>query len=231
MLDFIAPVLLFIAFLLLLLVTLSVPIIKTIYLFGLSVNVSSSLFKSGGSGSVSYGVFGYCLSSLNYEVVGIKGTAEAAECSKRHLGYTFDSTVANALHLSGLENLITRTTTAALVMIPLACAFTFVTFCLSLFMLRLGRNGTNRLPSLLTLGSGSLAALFATIAFLIDVILVGVVKHRVHNDTDGDVTLSWGNAVWMTLGAVIAILLAMLGACSGIIKGKRTNSLRKTVTV
>lgn len=70
-----------------------------------------------------------------------------------------------------------------------------MTFLLSLFMLHRGSNGTARLPSLITLGFGILAALFTTIVFLIDVILVAVVRNHVKNDTDNDVTLNWGNAV------------------------------------
>ncbi|KAF9069908.1 actin cortical patch SUR7/pH-response regulator pali [Rhodocollybia butyracea] len=207
--------LLFIAFLLLLLVTLSVPIIKTIYLFILSANVSSLLESA--SGSVKFGVFGYCTTGVNIGGI-FSDSVSSAECSKAHLGYTFDSTVASALHLNSNElvNVISKTTTAALVLHPIACALTFMTFLLSLFMLHRGSNGTARLPSLITLGFGILAALFTTIVFLIDVILVAVVRNHVKNDTDNDVTLNWGNAVWMALGATIALWLAMVGACGGV---------------
>lgn len=65
MLAIVTPVLLFISFLLLLLVTLSVPIARTIYLFDIIANVGSSLLSSGASGSVKFGVFGYCLSGVD----------------------------------------------------------------------------------------------------------------------------------------------------------------------
>jgi hypothetical protein len=57
-----APFLLFSAFVLLLLVTLSAPIIDPIYLFRLSADVGGS--SAGGSGSVQFGVFGYCVSAI-----------------------------------------------------------------------------------------------------------------------------------------------------------------------
>jgi hypothetical protein len=60
-----ATVLLFIAFLLLLLVSVSVPVTKTIYLFKLLANVGSGLLKSGVSGSVKFGVWGYCFSGVD----------------------------------------------------------------------------------------------------------------------------------------------------------------------
>jgi hypothetical protein len=223
-----APLLIFIAFLLLLLVSLSVPIVKSIYLFRLSANVSSSLLDSGASGSVNFGVWGYCISAIKVAVLGIDRSS-SAECSKRHLGYTFDSTVANALHADAVENLISRTTTAALVLHPIACVLTFLTLLISLFILRRGSNGTSRIPSLLTVGVGSLATFFTTLVFLIDVILVAVVRKRVRNATDGDLDLVWGNAVWMTLAAAIALWCSMIGACCGVFAcGRRRTTKTST---
>lgn len=77
----------------------------------------------------------------------------------------------------------------------LACGLTFLAFLVSLFMLRRGANGTARLPSFLTLGIVLLAAFITTITFLIDVIVVAVVRTRVHKDTDGALQMNWGNAV------------------------------------
>lgn len=79
--------------------------------------------------------------------------------------------------------------------LTIACAFTFLAFLISLFILRRGSNGTSRLPSLITLGVGLTAAILTTIVFLIDVIFVAIVRKRVHDKTDGDLTLNWGNAV------------------------------------
>lgn len=69
MFAFIAPVLIFAAFILLLLVSLSVPIIKTIYLFRLSANVGASVFDTSASGTARFGVWGYCLSAVNVSLV------------------------------------------------------------------------------------------------------------------------------------------------------------------
>lgn len=59
----ITPFLLFAAFVLLLLVTLSAPIIDVIYLFRLGVD-TSSLPGSDASAQVQFGVFGYCVSQV-----------------------------------------------------------------------------------------------------------------------------------------------------------------------
>ncbi|KAJ4488107.1 pali-domain-containing protein [Lentinula aciculospora] len=207
--------LLFIAFLLLLLATLSVPIIKNIYLFTLTTNVSS--FIESASDNVKFGVWGYCISGVNVGGI-ISGSVIAAECSKVHLGYSLDSTVASALSIGSneLANVVSETTTAALVLHPIACAMTFLTLFVSLFMLRRGSNGTARLPSLMTLGAGILATLLTTVVFLIDVIVVAVVRDHVKDNTNGIVTLDWGNAGWMTLGATIALWLSMVITCGGV---------------
>ncbi|KAF8969969.1 actin cortical patch SUR7/pH-response regulator pali [Flammula alnicola] len=210
------PFLVFAAFVLLLLVSLSAPIIKPIYLFRLSGNVSSSLLKSGASGSVNFGVWGYCISGINVAVVGVNRQTDG-QCSKTHLGYTFDSTVANALNANGLENIISRTTTSVLVLHPVTAGLAFLTLLISLFILRRGSNGTSRFPSLITMGLGSFTAFLTTVVFLIDVILVAVVRKRVRDATDGRITMVWGNAVWMTLGAAVALWLSTFGACCGIL--------------
>jgi len=214
------PVFLFLAFLLLLLVTLSVPIIKTIFLFRLTTDASSGLLDSSASASVTFGVWGYCTSGIDVSIVGIDHDT-AAKCSKAHLGYTFDSTVANALHVSGFENLISKTLTGVLALHPVVVALTFVTLLISLFMLRRGTNGTSRLPSLFALIIGLVTAILTTVVFLIDVVLVAVVRKHVHNETHGVLTLTWGNAVWMTLVAAILLWIANVGACAGVCGGNR----------
>jgi len=217
------PLLIFIAFLLLLLVSLSVPVIKSIYLFKLSVNASSSLFNSSAAGSARFGVWGYCISSLDVSVIGIDHDT-AAQCSKAKLGYTFDSAVSSALHVSGLENAISHTLTAVLVLHPIACGLTFLALLTSLFIVRRhyqtryqsDYTQVSRIASLLTLGTGLIAALLTTIVFLIDVILVAIVRSHVNGAVHGDLSFNWGNAVWMALGATIALWIALVGACAGL---------------
>jgi len=94
-----------------------------------------------------------------------------------------------------------------------ACVLTFLTLLVSVFTFR---QAASRLTYLITLGVGILAALFTTIVFLIDVILVAVVRNHVNDQTDGDLTLNWGNAVWMCLGATIALWLALTATCTGV---------------
>jgi len=213
----IAPALTFIAFLLLLLVSLSAPIIKSIYLLSLAVNVNSSLLDSGANASVRVGVWGYCVSSINISTFG-HDSSTAAQCSKPHLGYKIDQTIAKALNIDELTTFVSRTLTAALVLHPVACGLAFLALLTSLGMIRRSPNGVSRLFSIFTVGTGFLAALITTVIFIIDIALVAIARNKLNDDDDisGDLNFTWGNAVWMTLGATIALWVAVVGACIGI---------------
>jgi len=214
--------LLFSAFLLLLLVSLSVPIIKDIFIFRLYANVSAGIFNASATGNVRFGVWGYCISAINVSVAGISQDTSSEQCSKPKLGYDFDDNVKRALNVSGVNSsAISRALAAVLVLHPIACGLTFLAFLTSLFILRWRGGGSSRVASIFTLVIGLIAALLTTVVFLIDVIMVAVVRNRIRDETDGDVTGTWGNGVWMTLGATVALWAALVGACVGFIRGPR----------
>ncbi|KAI0636834.1 hypothetical protein C8Q77DRAFT_527199 [Trametes polyzona] len=204
MLAAVTPFFLFVAFLLLLLVSLSLPIIKSIFLFQLTANSAASILDSSASGQARFGVWGYCTSTITVEVIGVDHET-AGQCSSPHLGYQFDSTVANALHVSGFSDTISRTLSAVLVLHPIACALAFLALLASLFI-----------------------TMIATIIFLLDVIFVAVVRNKINDESHGVLKAGWGNAVWMTLGATIALWGAIVSDCAGLCGfGRRYG--RKTV--
>jgi hypothetical protein len=228
MIALIAPILLFISFLILLLVSLSLPIIKTIYLFRLTADVTESVTGANARGDATFGVWGYCTGTATLSAFGFDAS-QAGECTKPHLGYTFDNVVAQALGVDDDFDAINKALTAVLVLHPIVCALTFVTLVVSLFILRRGTNGLSaRLPSLITLGFGVITAILTTVVFLVDVIFVAVVRSSVHRLSEGNLTLVWGNAVWMTLGATISTWLAICGACGGVVIGRRRSRTANT---
>ena len=103
------------ALIMLLLITLSVPIIKPIYLFRLVARDSIAVVGGNATVTATFGVWGYCISPLQaswvislflndlvisaLRIVSVLGvsTQTSEECSRMKLGYTFDSTVVNAL--------------------------------------------------------------------------------------------------------------------------------------
>jgi hypothetical protein len=158
-------------------------------------------------------------------------------CSPKHLGYNIDPTVANLLyallrvqlsqsltpayrHITAYRNLIDHGLTVVLVLHPIACGLALLTLLLSLLMAR-PTSGTTRFSALMTTLAALISAILTTVIFIIDVVLVAVVNKRVKDETHGAVGLGWGNGVWMVLGAMIALWLALLGATCGIFQLRR----------
>jgi hypothetical protein len=75
--ELLIPLVCFVPFLFLLLVSISVPTVKTIYLISIYTTGTPSL-------RINFGVWGYCIPSEAY-------------CSPAHLGWTFDGKVASYL--------------------------------------------------------------------------------------------------------------------------------------
>jgi uncharacterized membrane protein YozB (DUF420 family) len=115
--------------------------------------------------------------------------------------------------VSGLENLFSRTITLVLILHPigtshastspspftylyyLACVLTFIALIISISNIWRRKKLSGRLPYLISLGAILLAAFITTIAFLVDVTFVAVIRKKLSNDTDGDLSLNYGNAV------------------------------------
>ncbi|CCL98432.1 uncharacterized protein FIBRA_00429 [Fibroporia radiculosa] len=202
MLAALTSLLLLAAFILLLLVSLSVPIIKSIFLFHLTAHPASSVSGVSPSGNAWFGVWGYCVSPVDVSILGTNiGTT--AQCSSPQLGYDLNNSILSALQVSGINlssGTISRAVTALLVLHPIACGLAFLTWVISLFMIRRRPDGgISRSASICTLTIGFLSMLVTTVAFLADVIFVAVVRDRVQNESNGILTLTWGNAVRVIL--------------------------------
>ncbi|KAG9226397.1 hypothetical protein CCMSSC00406_0003276 [Pleurotus cornucopiae] len=230
---FVAPVFLLIAFILLLLVSVSVPVVYTINLFGIGVNTGGRFANAGVNGYVTFGVWGYCIDRMNMQFGGFN-RGLYGDCSHPGVGYYFDPWVANALRVNPFyfENTISHSVTSALVMHVLAAILTFFTMAISVFMVvKRGSAGTARAPSLCTLILGVLAGLFTTVCFLIDVIFVAVVRDRIRDLSNDVLYVEYGNGVWMTLVAAILIWIGMVGACCGIFSCGGSRRFRKSQPV
>ncbi|KZS99063.1 hypothetical protein SISNIDRAFT_10670 [Sistotremastrum niveocremeum HHB9708] len=207
----IGALLVFAAFLLLLLVSLSTPIAKSIDLFSLHATVASSVLGSGIRAVATFGVWGYCTSTTE-SVVGVQRTS-GRKCTKPHLGYDFSNDVASIFDLENDQSAINHAITAALVLHPIACALAFLAL---LFALARLRSPAHRLLHVAALVLVVLAALLATVVFLIDVIFVALARSKLKTVSHGDLIVSYGNAVWMALGAAIALWVASVAICAGL---------------
>jgi len=211
----------FLATLLLLLVSLSVPLIKSIALFDLSISYrSGSVINTAVNAVVQFGVWGYCHSAIDVSVFGT-GTQARPSCSAPKLGYRFDSAAARALQLDDLTNIVSKALTAALVLHPIACGLAFLCWAITLFALfrrwrhfRINgteRDGRSRFTSIISFAIILPAALLTTIVFILDVVLVAVARNKIRDalDDNRSVQLTWDSAVWLTLVAALALWFAL----------------------
>ncbi|KAI0748263.1 pali-domain-containing protein [Daedaleopsis nitida] len=227
MLSKIASLFFLVSFLLLLLVSLSTPIIKSIYLFQLSAQASSSLFNSQASAAVRFGVWGYCSSGTDVQVLGSDHTT-AGQCSKPHLGYTFDQNVAQALHVDDLTDAISATLSAALVLHLVDCILTFIAFVSSLFVRKWRPaaftyrvNSYSRPWLLATLIVAFIAAILTTVAFIVDLVFSSIVQNKISDEARGILHVSRGNAVSMTIAAAVLLWVAIVLSFMDIFVGRR----------
>jgi hypothetical protein len=211
----------FLATLLLLLVSLSVPIIKSIALFDLSISYrNGSVINSAINAVVQFGVWGYCHSAIEVSVFGT-GAQAGASCSAPKLGYQFDSAAARALQLDDLTHIVSKTLTAALVLHPVACVLAFLCLVVTVFALfrrwrhfRINgteRDGRSRFTSIISFAIILPAALLTTIIFILDVVLVAVARNKIRDalNDNRSVHLTWDSAVWLTLVAALALWFAL----------------------
>ncbi|KAJ1309837.1 hypothetical protein OPQ81_006602 [Rhizoctonia solani] len=214
--GFIVPFLVFAGFLLLLLVSLSIPIIKTISVLKLAANLQAGFTNTGISGGVKFGLWGYCVSEITASVIGIN-RSRPAYCSRTRLGYDVDSQLLQLLGLDNLGDIFSRGLTFILVLHPIACGLAFLALVFALMLLF----RPARLASAMALIFSVLAAIVATVAFAIDIAVISIAKNKVSNATDGNLKVTYGAVPWMTLGAMIALWAATVGACCGIFVGGR----------
>jgi len=219
MFRFVTPFLLFVSWLLSLLVSLSVPITHTIYLWDLKIHDSTSILhitSADVTGDVKFGLWGYCISQIKGSILGFSDST-SAECSRASLGLHVDPTLAQVLNIKSFENSINKTLTSVLALHPVTCGLTFLALLTALY----AAWRPSRRWSFITLLLAGIAALIGTIVFFIDIAVVALSEKHLKNATDNILDITWGNAVWMSLGAIIGLWAACVGssfaicACGG----------------
>jgi len=225
LLRLLTPFFWFCTFLLLLLVSLSTPVIPQIFLLSASADISGTVLGvTAGSAqeTVDFGVWGWCAGEATYTLLGETHDLVAAQCSARHLGYTLDPTVQEILQIENEEQnaqLVLTSITTALVLHPIACGLAWLAWMLSLFYSFRPQPGCFSLC--LVLPAASTAGTITTVIFIVDVVFVAVVRSKVWDASNGDVSVSFGNAVWMVLGAMISAWIAMALTVAGVCCGER----------
>ncbi|KAF8514638.1 actin cortical patch SUR7/pH-response regulator pali [Hysterangium stoloniferum] len=191
----------FIVFLLLLLVSLSLPILKTLYLAQLKTTPSVSQPPTSIATELRFGIWGFCAASaLNKPTF----FTNDGKCSPTALGYDIDPAVLALTGQAALAGRVVQILTGILVLHPIACG-------LSLIALLLAIGGIwKRWSSILGLITAIVSALLTTIVLVIDYVLIGEVRSNVGPLSGLDVEVSYGNCVWLVLVAAILLWVGIV---------------------
>ncbi|EJD53075.1 hypothetical protein AURDEDRAFT_180656 [Auricularia subglabra TFB-10046 SS5] len=205
----------FVAWLLLLLAIVSTPINNHFYIAQVDAHAQAGL---GGislgkvDGSVRFGVYGYCISTIHASGFGLSHDV-AGECSERKLGYSFDSKVLDALHIGDLEDDVSTSITFGLSthLVGMSSAVLSFVALLGAIWTAVNPKDSVSVPVkfFATCIAGGLASLFALIAFVFDAVFTGAAR-RILRKVSDSVSVRAGNAVWMTLSAMLLLIIATI---------------------
>ncbi|KAK7693631.1 hypothetical protein QCA50_003200 [Cerrena zonata] len=221
------PLFLFIAFILLLVVSLSAPILGHLPLFVVKFLLDSQTGGGGVSGFAWFGLTGYCLRVDHFNETGVLGDDHFAVCPSKGVGYTMSGTYLSTAIKEGSRGIDIPTfegpvlhgpLSMSLILIPIACALAFLAFILSLLMIKPIEMNIRR-ARLATIWMTAIVAIVTTAATIMAFVLVGIVLTSMPLGVD--VRLFYGDASWMMLGATIASYCAVISAWATIYGFKR----------
>jgi hypothetical protein len=214
-------------FILLLLVTLSVPIIKSIHLLVIDVGTT-------GVRAATVGVFGACyegfktglvyfprpytpLSMLISRIAGI-GISSNGRCTSPSVGFNLDTQLLGEFSRTRAGNVIIKSLVGSLVINAIAAGlaglsaiFALLAYFCSSRAMEIVRFATPISRSVkadiqLTFITLLLSALMAWLVWFLDLALVLVARKRINDYSNGALTGHIGNAVWMGLAAAVGIV-------------------------
>ncbi|RPD57782.1 hypothetical protein L226DRAFT_163462 [Lentinus tigrinus ALCF2SS1-7] len=183
---------LFASFILFLLVGLSLPLIKNIYLFELEFATRPDQPVTSVATSLRFGVWGVCATSdLN-----------TSECFTM-LGYTIPEDILNLTGYPALVDDVADGVTAVLVLHLVAAGLAFVGVFSSLFL-------ESNAMCILSLVTSIFTVLVGLVVFGIDLAVILVGKERVGPLTDFNYSANWGPALWLVLVGVVLSFIGMI---------------------
>ncbi|CCL99227.1 uncharacterized protein FIBRA_01242 [Fibroporia radiculosa] len=187
-------VLLFISFLLYLLVALSTPIIKSIFLFEIKFNEEDGDVASGVATNLQFGVWGLCAYSVlpGFEY-----------CYGPRLGYTIPESILSLTGYPDLVDDVVEVLTILLVLHPVCAGLSFVGMFTSLFL-------ESHAMCIISLIITILTIILGCLVFAADLALVIIGRIKISALSDFSYYVNWGPAVWMILAAVVCLWVGMI---------------------
>ncbi|TFK54338.1 pali-domain-containing protein [Heliocybe sulcata] len=147
------------------------------------------LSVSGAGHTTHFGVFGYT------------GTAT-------HVGYYFNPSIIGTAVPNSMNDRIYHNLTETLILHPIAAGLAGIAFLFGLCGAGYHRAGTVFMSLL-----AALAMLTTLVAWVLDMVLFGIAHHRFR---EAGVDVHWGNALWLTLGALVSLFIGFILAACGV---------------
>jgi len=183
--------LLFVAFVLLLVTSISAPVINDVSL--LKVTLTNRTHQR--NSSVTFGTFGHCI--LDVPPV----TSDQDWCSGSHIGYD-PARIMTAIESTDFSTASRNTAdglTRVMVLHPICCALAFIAFCLAL--------GAGFLGGFLASIVAALTWILTLVVMVTDFVSFGIVKDHVNGDGSGSHAV-FGSGMWMVLAAMVCLFIA-----------------------
>ncbi|BGP29409.1 hypothetical protein JCM10296v2_001148 [Rhodotorula toruloides] len=192
--------LLFAATILLLVSTISSPVVDRMAIAKASLR--------GNSATVNFGALGYC----------IRVAASSDACTKAQVGYQLPPALINLAEQTGVlsntaENAI-EATTKALILHPIACGVSFLAFLIAAV--------SDRLGFICAALIAFVAMLCAAVAMVLDIVLFYVLKAYLEKNNIGSlVSVSYSVGTWTTVTAFCCLFIGMFFTLCACITDRR----------
>jgi len=183
--------LLFAAAILLLITTISAPVVNDIPILKVMLTNKSDVRHS----SVTFGTFGHCVLDV------APASTDQDWCTGRHIGYN-PANIMSIIDKTNFNTASTDTTkalTRVMVLHPVACGLAFIAFLLAL--------GSGVCGALLAAMVAAVAWVVTLVVMVTDFVLFGIVKNHVNKDGSGSHAY-YSVGMWTILTAMILLFIA-----------------------
>ncbi len=184
------------SFVLFLLVGLSLPIIKSIYLFTITFAQNPDQPVTSVANQLRLGVWGLCaMSPLD--------PPGGGECFGPMIGYTIPAEVVALIGEPDLAQDVSKGVTALLVLHLVAAGLAFIGMFTSLFL-------ESHALCIISLITTIFTLIVGLVVFGVDLALILIGKSRIGPLTDFNYVANWGPALWMVLAGVVLSFVGMI---------------------
>jgi len=183
--------LLFVSAILILITTISAPVVNDIAILKVTLTNKSDIRHS----SVTFGTFGHCVLDV------APAQTDQDFCFRKHIGYNPADIMSeiDGTQFTTAATDSSKALTRVMILHPIACGVAFIAFLLAL--------GSGFCGAILAAMVAAVAWLITLVVMVTDFVLFGIIKRHVNNDGSGShATFSVG--MWTLLAAMILLFFA-----------------------